>query len=97
MSDVSAEDQMKNANPDEMKKGMEPWMAWFQKVGTAIVDQGAPLGNDMHVTKAGSSKAKAHIGGYSILQAEDMEAVQVLLADHPHFMMDGGIQLKYWN
>ena len=43
MAPVAAEVQM-NVSPEEMKKGMEPWMAWYKKCGKAIVDQGAPLG-----------------------------------------------------
>ncbi len=37
MAPVSAEAQM-NVSPEEMKKGMEPWMAWYKKAGKAIVD-----------------------------------------------------------
>ncbi len=40
MAPVSAEAQM-NVSPEEMNKGMEPWMAWFKKCEKAIVDQGA--------------------------------------------------------
>jgi hypothetical protein len=36
MAPVSAEQQM-NVSPEEMKKGMEPWMVWFKKAGMAIV------------------------------------------------------------
>ena len=43
MAPVSAEAQMK-VSPEEMKKGMEPWNAWYKKCGKTIVDFGAPLG-----------------------------------------------------
>jgi len=52
-------------------------------------EQGAPTGNEINVTKAGSSKPKTFIGGYSLLQAEDADAVKSMLSDHPHFMMEG--------
>jgi len=45
---VSAEVQM-NVSPEEVKKGMEPWNAWYKKCGKAIVDFGAPLGKGDHV------------------------------------------------
>ena len=89
MAPISAEEQMKNASPEDMKKGMAPWMAWFQKAGSAIVDGGAPLGMGMNVTQAGSSKGQSHVAGYSIVQANDMETVMAMLKDHPHFMMPG--------
>ena len=89
LSPVSAEQQMQNASPEDMQKGMEPWVKWFDAQKQAIVEQGAPTGNEMNVTKAGSSKPSTYIGGYSIVQAADLDAVKTLLSDHPHFMMEG--------
>jgi len=86
MAPVTAEAQMK-VSPEEMKKGMEPWLAWFKKCGKSIIDNGNPLGNGMHFTKKASSKGKTEVTGYSIVQAEDMEGVKTILANHPHFML----------
>ncbi len=83
---VSAEAQM-NVSPEEMKKAMEPWVAWFKKGGNAFVDAGTPLGNGMHFTKEAGTKSKTEVTGYSIVQAENMDAVKAMLADSPHFMM----------
>ena len=73
--------------PEDMKKGMEPWMAWFKKAGTAIVDMGTPLGNGMNYTKSGATKSKSEVTGYTIMQADSMDAVKAMIADNPHFMM----------
>jgi hypothetical protein len=89
MSPVSAEEQMQNANPEDMNKGMELWMKWFDTYKKEIVEQGQPTGNEMNVTKTGISKPNTYIGGYSILQVEDADAVKSILSDHPHFMMEG--------
>jgi hypothetical protein len=86
MAPVSAEAQM-NVSPEEMKKGMEPWLAWFKKAGKTLVDAGTPLGNSMHFTKRGGSKGKTEVTGYSIVQAENMDAVKAMITDNPHFMM----------
>ena len=86
MAPVSAEAQM-NVSPEEMKKGMEPWLAWFKKAGKSLVDAGTPLGNSMHLTKKDSSKGKTDVTGYSIMQAENINAVKAILSDNPHFMM----------
>ena len=83
---VSAEAQM-NVSPEEMKKGMEPWLAWFKKAGKAIVDSGAALGKAVCVDKKGSSKSQSHVTGYTIVQAKDIDAVKELVKDHPHLMM----------
>ena len=86
MAPVAAEVQM-NVSPEEVKKGMEPWNAWFKKCGKAIVDMGAPLGKGMCVDRKGSSKGKMQVTGYSIIQAKDMDAAKAMLSDHPHLMM----------
>jgi hypothetical protein len=85
MSKMSPEEMMKNAQPDSMK----PWMTWFEAHKEAIVEMGTPTGNEMNVTKMGSSKPSTFIGGYTIIQAEDADAVKVLLSDHPAYMMEG--------
>jgi hypothetical protein len=86
MAPVAVEEQM-NVSPEEMKKGMEPWTAWYKKCGKAIVDMGTPLGKGLCVDKKGSSKGKTQVTGYSIVQAKDIDAAKAMLADHPHLMM----------
>jgi hypothetical protein len=84
---AAVEAQMKARSPEEMKKGMEPWMAWFKTCGKSIVDNGNMVGNGLNFTKTGSSKGKTEVDGYSIIQAEDMEGVKKIIANHPHYMM----------
>jgi hypothetical protein len=86
MAPVAAEQQM-NFSPEEMKKAMEPWNAWYKKHGKAIVDMGAPMGMGMHFTKHASSKGKTQITGYTIVQANDVDAVKAIIEGHPHFML----------
>ena len=86
MAPVAAEEQM-NVSPEEMKKGMEPWMAWYKKCGKAIVDQGAPLGKGTCIDKKGTAKGQTQVTGYSIIQATDMNKAKAMVADHPHLMM----------
>jgi hypothetical protein len=86
MAPVTAEQQM-NVSPEDMKKGMEPWLAWFKKVGKGMVDQGTPLGNGMHITKTASSPGKTQVTGYTIVQAENIDAVKAMIKGHPHYML----------
>ncbi len=86
MAPVSAEAQM-NVSPEEMKKGMEPWNAWYKKCEKAIVDMDAPLGKGICMDKKGSTKGQTQVTGYTVVQAKDMEAAKAMLTDHPHFML----------
>jgi hypothetical protein len=81
---------MKNATPDQQKKGMEAWMKWMGDHKASLVDGGAPLGKSKRVNTKGTSDTKNDVGGYSIVQAESAEAATKMFGrDHPHFQMPG--------
>lgn len=92
----SAVAQMQNASPEDMKKGMEPWMEWVKKCGDAVVDLGTPLGNGMTVGKSGVSASNKDLNGYSIIQAESMEAAVELLKGHPHLNWAEGCEIEVY-
>lgn len=79
-----AAQKMAAASPEEMKKGMEPWMDWAKKCGSGLVDMGTPLGNGKKVTKNGTKPSDKEVIGYSILQAMSMDEAVEMLNGHPH-------------
>jgi hypothetical protein len=83
-------EQAMKASPAEQKSGMEAWMAWSKKAGSAVIDLGAPLGKTMKVTPSGASPSTNDLGGFSIMQGESKEAVAATLKGHPHFQMANG-------
>ena len=91
---ASAMELMANATAEDMQKGMEPWMAWATRCGSALVDRGTPLGGGQKVSESGSASSDSGIVGYSILQAEDMHAAKVLLHGHPHLGWTGGCEIE---
>jgi hypothetical protein len=91
---ASAMEQMQNASPEDMKKGMGQWMVWAKKCGSSLVDMGTPLGSGQTLTKSGSSPSDKNVVGYSILQAEDMEGAKALLEGHPHLEWTGGCEIE---
>jgi len=88
-SSVSAVEQMAKAPPEQAKAGMDLWMSWSKKAGSAIVDLGAPLGNPMKVAGGSSNKSDSNVTGFSILQADSSKAIVDLMKDHPHFKAPG--------
>lgn len=88
-SPISAAEQMAKSSPEQAKAGMDAWMSWANKAGSALVDLGSPVGNDTTVAKGAVSPGSNKIGGYSILQGESIKAITKLLEDHPHFMIPG--------
>ena len=87
-------EQAEDAAPEDMKEGMEAWMAWAQRSGDGLVDFGTPLAGGQKVTKSGSSPSDKGVIGYSILQAENMEAAQALVKDHPHLEWAAGCEIE---
>ena len=85
---------MRNSTPEQMQSGMDMWMKWSSKAGNAVVDLGTPLGKGKVVTKSGVSDAPIGVSGYSIIQAESIEALLPLLKDHPHFMSTGMVSIE---
>ena len=85
-----AREQMQKSTPEEMKKGMEPWMAWKDKLGDKLVDMGMPLGNAMTVTKNDVMPGDAEVVGYSVLQADSIDEAVEMVKNHPHLQwMEG--------
>ena len=86
----SFERMMREATPDQQRKGMEAWMAWMNKHKNAIVDGGAPMGKAKRVDAKGASNIKNTIGGYSVVQANSHDdAAKLFGGDHPHLNMPG--------
>jgi len=86
-SPTSVQEQMAAATPEQMKAGMDAWMAWAKKAGSAVVDLGTPLMNAKQITSGSVKESRGTLNGYSILQADSMDVVVGLLKDHPHLHM----------
>lgn len=69
------------------EKIMEGWKNWTGRVGSAIVDIGAPMANGQAVVDDGSHGTATMLNGYSIIQADDMDGALKLVDGHP-FLSD---------
>lgn len=73
---------MGEANSDSM----EDWMKWFSTVEGSIVDSGNPFGHGKEVNNGKTSDlghGEGAVTGYSIFNAESMEAAEKLLEGCP--------------
>lgn len=76
--------------PEEGAKAMAAWAAWYETLGAAIVDGGAPVGKSHtvsaagHVEDGGSNPAS----GYTIIEAADYDAACAYAAGNP-MVVDG--------
>jgi hypothetical protein len=89
MAPAEAVAEMMKATPEQMKQGMDAWMAWGDKFKDSIVEMGSPLGKTMKVDTKGMSAMKNDITGYSIVEAESEDDAAEVFEDHPHLSMPG--------
>ncbi len=79
--------------PDEMGEAataeiMAAWEKWMGGLGSALADGGAPFGQRSAVSDDGKSAAPSDLNGYTIVEADSLEAAQKHADDHP-FLSEG--------
>lgn len=82
-------EMMSSMTPEQSAAGMALWQSWADACGPAIVDLGAPLGSGNHVDTASAAPSTTQVCGYTIMEAESLEAVTRMLEGHPHFHTPG--------
>ena len=93
LAPVDAVQAMAGASPEDMQKGMEPWMAWAAKCGDKLVDMGSPLSSGQRLTGSGAAPSGTNVTGNSILEASDMTEAERLLDGHPHLSWAQGCSI----
>jgi YCII-related domain len=78
---------MEEMTSEQGQAVMEKWQAWMGRVGDALIDVGAPMANGEAIVDDGSSGTATQLNGYTIVEADDANAVKALLDDHP-FLSD---------
>lgn len=78
----------------EGRKVMADWMAWFTKLGAAVVDGGNPTGESKNIAPSGvmsDGNAGLDVTGYSILKAADLAEATRFAKECPHLVAHGHI------
>ncbi len=77
-------------SPEEGEKVMAAWGAWFETLGSAVVDGGAPVGVSKTVSASGVTDGGGAnpLSGYSIVSADHIDAAVEMAKGCP--ILDGG-------
>jgi len=86
-SNISATERMSRSTAEQAKAGMEAWSGWAKRAAGALIELGAPLGESIRLK---GSANPDYIGGFSIVQAESVDAAKKIFDAHPHFDSQGG-------
>jgi hypothetical protein len=79
---------METFTPEQSAEQMAAWGAWMGRVGTALVDGGAPFGARTAVSDDGTTADASDQNGYSIVEADSIDTARGLLDGHP-FLSEG--------
>jgi hypothetical protein len=91
-------------SPEMAQQMMQKWMAWLKELGQKghIKDQGQPLeragklvkGKQKTVTDGPFAEAKDVIGGYTLIEARDLDQAVELSRGCPIFEVDGAVEVR---
>lgn len=91
-------------SPEQMQQTMQKWMAWFRELAEKghIKDRGQPLeragklvqGKRKTVTDGPFAEAKDLIGGFTLIEARDLDHAVELAKGCPIFGVDGGVEVR---
>jgi hypothetical protein len=78
------------------QQAMAAFGQWVSKTGKALIDPGAPLGPSKTVSKGSitDGPASGPLGGYSIIEADDLDGAVELVRDHPFVGRGGSLQVN---
>lgn len=92
-----------DSSPEQMHANMDLWLAWVDKLAKAgKYVSGEPLlpggklisGSINSVTDGPYTEGKEVVGGFFIVNAQDMDEAVALCADYPDFAYGGSIQVR---
>lgn len=77
------------------KQAAAAFGAWVSRVGSTLIDPGAPLGPAKTVSADGVRPgiADGPTAGYSVLRADDLDSAVALVRDHPFIQRGGSLQV----
>ena len=84
------------SSPEEAKKAMDAWGAWFGSMGAAVIDGGHPVGKSSTVKSDGSlieGGGANPISGYSLIEASSLEDAHKKAAGCPLLQAGGTIEI----
>jgi hypothetical protein len=90
------------ASPETLQKQMGKWMAWIEKLnkegkylaGEPLVPGGKLVTGKKTVTDGPYTEGKEVVGGFFLIQANNIEEAIKICEDYPSFETGGTIQVR---
>lgn len=84
------------ATPEEGKQHFAKYMAWLSELGDAAISPANPLKNSCVVSPDGavSDGGKTNMSGFTLIQAESMEAALKIAQACPFLEIEGSLEVS---
>lgn len=83
------------ASPEDQQRIMAEWGAWYDQMGAAIVDGGAPFAQSKHLESVGQVEdgpmGDTPATGYTIIEADSLDQATAACDAHPHLNHGGQV------
>ena len=76
--------------PPGQPDAMDAWTAWFQELGSAVLEPGNPT---FESSTVGNTAGDTRLGGYSVVEAEDLESALTAAKGCPTVTRGGGVDV----
>jgi hypothetical protein len=80
------------SDPAKMERIQAAFGEWLARAGKAVTDPGAPLRPGTQVSN-GAATPQVMIGGYTIIEAANLDEARGILASHPFVARGGTLQV----
>jgi hypothetical protein len=77
--------------PGTSEDAVGAWQVWMGRIGEALVDYGKPVFERSAVGSCSSEKTQ--LGGYSIMEASDLESALTIAKGCPILGLGGGVEV----
>jgi hypothetical protein len=94
----------RETSPEKIQQRMQKWMTWLKDLGAKghIKDQGQPLepagkvvkGRTKTITDGPYAETKDVVGGFTIVEARDIDHAVELSKGCPIFEADGAVEVR---
>ena len=81
-------------DPEAMQAVMAQWGAWYESMGDALVDGGAPIAMSTAIDADGATDAPAQLSGYTIVEAADFDAATAIAQGSPVLPNGHAVQIS---
>jgi hypothetical protein len=75
---------MSEMTPEQGAQILAKWNVWMARVGGALADIGTPFGPGTSLVDDGTVGSALSLTGYSIVEADDLDAALKLADGHPY-------------